>query len=143
MTHRFQLPVYPHDTDYGGIVSHRAIVTWLEMARIDFVRSVGLEFAELWTAGFDLPVVELQVRYLKMIPFGVQVSILTRLVQFQAPRLSWTYALYSPDEQLHYAQARSDHAIVDRGGRPCRRFPAVLTPMGPLIEQDGGANQTQ
>jgi len=144
MVHAFQLPVYPHDTDYSGIVSHRAMVTWLEMARIDFVRGAGLEFADLWAMGFDLPVVELQVKYHKMVPFGGQVKILTRLVRFEAPRLSWTYQLYNLDQSVLYAQGRSDHAILDRDrGRPCRRFPdLLLSKLQPVLEADQGASPT-
>ncbi len=138
--HRLPLIVYPHDTDYGGIVSHRAIVAWLEMARIEFVRAVGLEFAELVKSGFDLPVIELNVRYHKMVPFNAQVLVLTQLVKFEAPRLSWAYQIYTQDETTLYAQGRSDHVIVDtQKGKPCRRFPADLEQhLRPLLDSQRG-----
>ncbi|WP_218082297.1 acyl-CoA thioesterase [Anthocerotibacter panamensis] len=140
--HRLTLPVYPHDTDYGGIVSHRAIVTWLEMARIDFVRSVGLEFAHLVASGFDLPVIELNVRYLRMVPFNAQITLLTQLVEFRAPRLSWSYTVHSEEERILHVTARSDHAIIDRErGKPVRRFPDDLEEhLRPLLVLGGKAD---
>ncbi len=138
MTHRLCLTVYPQDTDYGGIVSHRGVVAWLEMARIEFVRAVGLELAELWATGFDLPVVELRVRYRKMIPFNYRVVVLTELIYFDAPRLSWRYHILSVDEKTLHVEGRSDHAVFDsKRGRPSRVFPELMAlKLGPLVVED-------
>jgi acyl-CoA thioester hydrolase len=136
--HPFVVPIYPHDTDYGGIVSHRAVVTWLEMARINYVRSAGLEFAKLWQSGFDIPVVRLNVHFHKKIGFGTAVLIKTELVEFSAPRLSWAYRIYSTDEDIFHAEGRSDHAIVDvQRNKPSRRFPEDMErQLRPLLKQE-------
>jgi len=133
--HRLALKVYPCDTDYSGVVSHRAIVNWLELARIEFVRAAGLEFAQLWSLGYDLPVVELRVRYRQRVAFLSEVEIETSLMYFSAPRLSWEYKLYVSGTDTLHVEGRSDHAIIEVGrGRPCRAFPsAIAERLGPLL----------
>ncbi len=124
----FVHPVYPHDTDYGGVVSHRAIVQWLEMARIQFAAVAGASFSELVQQGIDLPVTALNVTYIKAIPYGTKILLGTQLVHMKGPRLAWCYRVKDATETT-YVQGRSDHAIVqvvDGGWRPCRRIPEVL-----------------
>ena len=63
--HWFEYPVraQPHHTDYAGIVWHGNYLRWMEEARIEYFRSIGIEFADLVALGCDLPVVELSIRY--------------------------------------------------------------------------------
>jgi acyl-CoA thioester hydrolase len=121
-------PIYPHDTDYGGVVSHRAIVQWLEMARIQFAVAAGTSLPELLEQGTDLPVTSLNVTYLQSIAFGTEILLGTQLVQLRAPRLAWYYRVQDSAERV-YVQGRSDHAIVQitaQGWRPHRRMPELL-----------------
>ena len=53
----------PHHTDYAGIVWHGSYLAWMEEARVECLRSIGIEFADLVALGCDLPVVELSIRY--------------------------------------------------------------------------------
>lgn len=39
--------VQPRHTDYAGVVWHGSYVEWMEAARIDAFRTVGLEYADL------------------------------------------------------------------------------------------------
>jgi acyl-CoA thioester hydrolase len=45
----------------------------MEEARIECLRSIGIEFADLVTLGCDLPVVELSVRYHRSIQLSMEV----------------------------------------------------------------------
>ena len=49
--------VQPHHTDYAGVVWHGTYLTWMETARVECLRSIGIDFAELVKMGCDLPVV--------------------------------------------------------------------------------------
>ncbi len=37
----------PHHTDYAGIVWHGSYIVWMEEARVECLRSIGIEFADL------------------------------------------------------------------------------------------------
>lgn len=59
----YPVHVYPHHTDYSGVVWHGTYLTWMEAARVECLRSVGMSFEELIGAGVDLPVAEMSLRY--------------------------------------------------------------------------------
>jgi acyl-CoA thioester hydrolase len=69
----FEYPVrsQPHHTDYAGIVWHGTYVAWMEEARVECLRSIGIDFADLVALGCDLPVVELSLRYHRPIRMGM------------------------------------------------------------------------
>ena len=46
-THRLPVRVYWEDTDAGGVVYHAAYLKFMERARTDFLRLLGIEQAEL------------------------------------------------------------------------------------------------
>ncbi|NDH26344.1 MAG: thioesterase, partial [Rhodobacteraceae bacterium] len=43
MAHRFSLRVYYEDTDFGGIVYYANYLKFIERARSEWVRSLGLD----------------------------------------------------------------------------------------------------
>jgi acyl-CoA thioester hydrolase len=59
----YPVRVYPHHTDYSGVVWHGMYLTWMEEARVECLRTVGMSFEELVSAGVDLPVAEMSLRY--------------------------------------------------------------------------------
>lgn len=124
--------VHPHHTDYAGIVWHGTYITWMEEARVESLRSIGIEFSELVKLGCDLPVVELSIRYHKPVKLGMVVVVKTRMANSEGVRLDWDYQIQSLDGQELYVTAKVTLVTVDREkGKIMRRLPpaieAVLT----------------
>ena len=121
----YRVRSHPHHTDYAGVVWHGTYVTWMEEARVECLRSTGIEFADLVALGCDLPVVELSVRYHRAIQMGMAVAIKTRLATFKGVRLIWDYQICSADRL--YATARVTLVAVDRQkGKIIRQLPPEL-----------------
>lgn len=109
------------------MVWHGTYVTWMEEARVECLRSTGIEFADLVALGCDLPVVELSVRYHRAIQMGIAVVVKTRLVAFKGVRLIWDYQICSGDSQQLYTTARVTLVVVDREkGKIIRQLPSEL-----------------
>lgn len=130
----FEFPVqaYPHTTDYGGVVWHGAYLTWMEAARVEYLRSLGIRFVDLVAMGCDLPVVELSTRYHRPLRMGDSAILRTRMQPTNGVRLVWDYQLVSPDGQTLYLTAQVTLVAVDREkGKIMRQLPpafqAVLT----------------
>ena len=125
----FEYPVkaQPHHTDYAGVVWHGTYVTWLEEARVEYLRSQGLEFADLVALGCDLPVVQLSLSYHKPIYLGMSASLKVRLAPIEKVRLNWYYQLESLDGDELYLMAKVTLVPVDREkGKILRRLPTLL-----------------
>jgi acyl-CoA thioester hydrolase len=123
----FEYPVrvQPHHTDYAGIAWHGVYLAWMEEARVECLRSIGIEFADLVVLGCDLPVVELSVKYHRSIQLGMPVVVKTRMTEVTVVRINWDYALVSPDVQQLYATAKVTLVALDRErGKIMRQLPA-------------------
>lgn len=122
----FEYPVkaQPHHTDYGGIVWHGTYLTWMEEARVEYLRTLGIEFADLVAMGCDLPVVELSVRYHLPVRLGVSVIVKTRLVESKGVRINWEYEIQSPDRQEIFLTGEVVLVGIDREkGKIMRQLP--------------------
>lgn len=125
----FEYPVraQPHQTDYAGIVWHGSYLAWMEEARVECLRSLGLEFADLVALGCDLPVVELQVRYHRALRMGMAAVVRVRVEPVRGVRLNFEYQIQSPDGQELYLIARVTLVPVDRHkNKIVRQLPPAL-----------------
>ncbi|NEP16678.1 MAG: acyl-CoA thioesterase [Leptolyngbya sp. SIO4C1] len=102
MTHRwfdYLVRVQPHHTDYGGVVWHGTYVQWLEAARVECLRELGVAFEDLVNLGYDLPVIDLSVRYHQPLTLGMAAVVKARLAPVRGVRLSWHYQIESLQHQ--------------------------------------------
>jgi len=117
----------PHHTDYAGIVWHGSYIAWMEEARVECVRYIGIEFADLVALGCDLPVVELSIRYHQPIQMGMSAVVRTRMADMEGVRVNWDYQIQSTDGQDLFATARVALVAVDREkGKVMRQLPAAV-----------------
>ncbi|MBI4784981.1 MAG: acyl-CoA thioesterase [Oscillatoriophycideae cyanobacterium NC_groundwater_1537_Pr4_S-0.65um_50_18] len=125
----FDYPVraQPHHTDYSGVVWHGCYISWMEEARVECLRSLGIEFADLVAIGCDLPVVELSVRYHRPIKLGMAAIVRARMAAMEGVRLNWEYQIQSPDGQETYATAQVVLVAVDlEKGKIMRQLPSAM-----------------
>jgi acyl-CoA thioester hydrolase len=125
----FEYPVraQPHHSDYSGVVWHGTYLAWMEEARVECLRSLGIEFADLVAIGCDLPVVELSIRYHRSIRMGQAAIVKARMKKLEGIRLKWDYQIQSPDAAELYVTAKVTLVAVDRDkGKVMRRLPAVV-----------------
>lgn len=121
------IQIYPHHTDYAGIVWHGTYLQWFEELRVDALRSVGVAFADLVAMGCDLPVVDLAIRYHRSPAMGMIVVLKSRILPLRGVRLQWEYELRSTQDQTLFTTATVTLVALDRGkGTILRRLPPVL-----------------
>ena len=117
----------PHHTDYAGIVWHGSYLAWMEEARVECLRSIGIEFADLVALGCDLPVVELSIRYHQPIRMGMAAVVRTRMADMEGVRVNWDYQIQSTDGQELFVTARVALVAVDREkGKIMRQLPSAV-----------------
>lgn len=122
----FEYPVraQPHHTDYAGIVWHGSYIAWLEEARIECLRSVGIDYSNLVAIGCDLPVVELSIRYHRPIRLGTAAIVRTRMADTDGVRINWDYQIQASDRSQLFVSANVVLVPVDREqGKILRQLP--------------------
>jgi acyl-CoA thioester hydrolase len=123
----YSVYAYPHQTDYAGIVWHGTYLTWMEEARVECLRSIGIEFADLVALGCDLPVVELSLRYHQSIRMGMSAIVKTRMTEMTGVRINWQYQIVSSDGQELYVTGLVTLVALDREkGKVLRQLPPTV-----------------
>ncbi len=103
------------ETDQMGVVHHGVYVVWMEAARVEFLKRLGVPYHELEQAGVRLPVVELGVTYRAPAAFGQTVEVTCSLEDVSSRAARFRYAVCR-DAQL-LAEGFTRHVCCDRQGR--------------------------
>lgn len=123
----YPIVVHPHHTDYAGVVWHGTYLTWMEEARVECLRSIGIDFADLVTMGCDLPVVDLSIRYRRSLRMGESAIVKTRTIDMEGVRIVWEYEIESVDRSIVYLTGMVTLVAVDREkGKIMRQLPTTV-----------------
>jgi acyl-CoA thioester hydrolase len=124
MTHRFALRVYYEDTDLAGIVYYANYLKFIERARTEYVRALGIDQARL-KADQDIvfAVRRVEADYLKPAVFDDELIVATRVVAQTAARIMMEQVVLRDDETLFSADVTL--VALTGAGRPAR-LPAAI-----------------
>jgi acyl-CoA thioester hydrolase len=99
----------------------------MEEARVECLRSIGIDFADLVALGCDLPVVELSLRYHRPIRMGMLAVVKTRMAEMEGVRINWDYRIQSLDGEELYLTGLVTLVAVDREkGKILRQLPSAM-----------------
>ncbi len=122
----YSVRVYPHHTDYGGVVWHGAYLIWMEEARVEYLRQMGIQFADLVALGCDLPVVDLGVRYHRSLRMGDAAIVKTRMTEMKGVRINWDYEILSSEGVMCVSANVSLVALDREKGKIMRKLPPEI-----------------
>ena len=78
MAHRFALRVYYEDTDLAGIVYYANYLKFIERARSEWVRDMGIDQLRLRAEGVSFAVRRIEADYLRPALFDDELTVTTR-----------------------------------------------------------------
>lgn len=133
MTHRFDLRVYYEDTDLAGIVYYANYLRFIERARTEWVRSLGVDQGRLKAdSGIVFAVRRIEADYLRPARFDDALQVETRLTGLTGARIMLGQDVLRGDEQLFEAQVvlicLTDSGHATRLPAPLRRLLAPRLP---------------
>jgi acyl-CoA thioester hydrolase len=118
--HRFALTVYFEDTDAYGIVYYANYLKFMERARSDMIRAVGVDqAAELSHSGSAYAVVEVDIRYRRPARLGDDLQVVSSIEQLRASSVRIQQRVMRGSELLTDAIVTA--AFLDSEGRPRRQ----------------------
>jgi acyl-CoA thioester hydrolase len=117
--------VYWEDTDAGGVVYYATYLKFLERARTEWLRALGIEQPELAQAdGVVFVVRRVEVDYLRPAAFNDSLTVICHLVDTGRASLEMEQAIRRQDETL--VTARVKIACVSREGFRPAKIPAHI-----------------
>jgi acyl-CoA thioester hydrolase len=129
MAHRFDLRVYYEDTDLAGIVYYANYLKFIERARTEWVREMGIDQARLKAEeGIVFAVRRLEANYLSPARFDDLLTVETAIGDITGARITLSQTVLRGDERLFDAMVMLV-ALTDTG-RPARLPADVRRRMG-------------
>lgn len=83
-----------------GVVYHGNYAQFLEMGRISWLRALDLSYKEMEANGVMLPVVSLEMKFLKPALFDDVVTVKTRLKKSPMVRIEFEYELTNQNSEM-------------------------------------------
>ena len=118
--HHFALTVYFEDTDTAGIVYYANYLKFMERARSDMIRAVGVDQVAAHHDGLGAyAVAEVQIRYVRPARLGDDLVVVSTVEEVRGVSVLIQQRVMRGREML--TDARVTAAFLDPGGRPQRQ----------------------
>jgi acyl-CoA thioester hydrolase len=108
------------ETDNMGVVYYANYFVWFEIGRTDLLRSTGWSYREMEADGFALPVIDAQCAYRESAKYDDDIEVRTTGTMLSPVRVQFTYEVVRSSDAVILATGSTEHATLDRSGRPCR-----------------------
>jgi acyl-CoA thioester hydrolase len=101
-----------------GVVYHAHYLVWCEVGRTDYIREIGVPYAELERRGTSLAVGEATVRYLSPARYDDLIRVETTLSSVRSRAITFEYLIVNADTGQRLATASTMLVSLDRTGKP-------------------------
>lgn len=127
--HRFPVTIYYDETDLGAIVYHANYLKFIDRARADWVRELGVDQNALRDQGYVFVVHRIEADFLASAKLEDRLEVRTTVKTATRSRLVLDQQVYRGETRLF--RARVTLALVSLEGKP-RRLPEALRALGEL-----------
>jgi len=102
MTYSFEhkIRVRYGETDQMGYCYYGNYAEFFEIGRVETLRSLGISYKQLESDGIMLPVVELNVKYLKPAFYDDELKIVTKIIKTPSVKIEFDYEIFNTKNEL-------------------------------------------
>lgn len=130
-THTFTLPlsVRDYECDYEGIVNNAIYQNYLEHARHEYLKQVGLKVVELAQRGINLVVIRIEIDYLWPLRSGDEFVVGVNMERVSRLRFAFLQDIYRLPDHKPILKAKVIGTAIDDNGKPTlsKEVEALLT----------------
>ncbi len=117
--HEYTFGVMYPETDQMGTVHHSNYAKYYETARWELFRSIGISYKSVEEAGYLIPVIRMNFRFIKTTSYDAQLTVKTTLKAIKGVRIWFSYKLYNEQNEL-INEAETELAFVEKETwKPC------------------------
>ena len=108
------------ETDQMGIVYHGRYAEYLEVGRVEWLRSLGISYKSLEADGIILPVINLQIEYKKSAKYDDLLTVETYLKKRPQVKIHFDYKIYNESRELLVLASTTLAFMNKHSGRPVK-----------------------
>ncbi len=109
-----------NETDKGGRVYHSNYLVWLDMTRTEFLRSLGISYAELEDEGIYIVVRKAEIEYFSSAEFDKEYIITIDSISLYKIKLDFYYTVKDNINETLIAKAFTKLVIINKIGKPIK-----------------------
>jgi acyl-CoA thioester hydrolase len=94
-----QIRVRYADTDQMGYCYYGNYPTFLEVGRVEALRTLGLTYKTMEEQGHLMPVADLKINYLRPAYYDDLLTILTRILRIEGSRVYFDYVIFNEKKE--------------------------------------------
>lgn len=112
--HEVQLRVRYAETDKMGVVYHSNFFVWMEIGRVELMRSLGFDYKQMELEDdCHLPVVDARCRYKSPAYYDEEIVVRTELRNLRDSLIHFGYQIVRQQDSTLLAEAETTHIVVN------------------------------
>ncbi|PCI36037.1 MAG: thioesterase [Flavobacteriaceae bacterium] len=120
MTHTIQFRIRYSETDQMSYAYHGNYAQYFEMGRIEWLRNLNISYKKMEDDGIMLPVINLNINYLKPAKYDDLLTLRTTLLSKPSARIVFGYKIFNQEDVL-LTTGESTLVFIDiKKNKPCR-----------------------
>lgn len=128
--HRFSFRVRYGETDQMGVVYHGNYPQYMEMGRVEWMRSLGISYKKMEENGIMLPVISLEMKFKKSAVYDDLLTVVTTLKKEPLVRIEFDYQIFNEAQEL-LVEGNTVLAFIDMASkRPVKCPDSLLNKLG-------------
>ena len=126
MKHIFEQTVYYADTDAYGVVWHGTYLRWMEQARVELCRELGIDLVSMKENDVVIPVTNINIRYKASAKLDEKILVETIISKVSPITVTFSQIIKNKGTDKVYTIADVEVVAVNGEGRIYRRMPELL-----------------
>ncbi|QNI37905.1 acyl-CoA thioesterase [Edaphobacter albus] len=103
------------ETDQMGVVYHANYLVWFEVGRVDFIRTLGMDYRSMEREdGLGIAVVDVSARYKSPARYDDELIVETRLLAARGPVIKFGYRIVKAADRAILCEGETVHVVVGK-----------------------------
>lgn len=134
---RLEMAVRDYECDLQGVVNNAVYQNYLEHARHEYLKTLGIDFANLARQGINLVVTRVEIDYKTSLTSGDAFVVEVKMARSSPVRITFAQTIYRHPDQRLIIKALVTGTALGANGRP--KLPPELVahlPVNPAESQE-------
>ena len=123
--HQTTIRVRYAETDQMGFVYYGQYASYLEVGRVEALRTLGIRYSSLEESGILMPVTDLHIRFKKPARYDEMLLIETRIETLPQSRIVFHYSMYNEAMEL-LNTAETELVFIRSSDNKPMRVPSII-----------------
>ena len=108
------------ETDMMGVVHHSNYLRWFEMARVEYLRSAGVELLDLMKNNIVFPITKVECKYMSSSVFDDWLLIDAAMISFNKAKMEFVYQIQREVDGKIVAKGFTQNLFTNPDGQVIR-----------------------